>query len=863
MFRGTMVLLALLVLAAPSFGGETEDRFHAAYAKEVVEGDVKGAALEYLALMDDNGADDRLRAEARFRFAVCAVLPGRSDEARSHLKGLADAEGLVPPDIRKKAKEYLSSISGIGVGTELDKRLRELVFDLGRAGPADSSVTPGVYRDFEIIGKQSLPFLRKLLHHSDADLRRHAYRILCRMREPGMAAAWNPDLGLRGRSFCGDLYKYLGADPAELAAFEKRILEFGEEGISRVAYMSPWPSFSLGFVRKLAAIEKWKYLAVGFAVSSADSVEGRDVLARWLDGEDEELSRRVVSNLLDRKFRFPDDYMSEPRFAVLVQRLIELGSRFSSQGGHGAQNRDTLRPWLERASPAAALAQLEVVMAHSESLTGWPRKDPVMSGLATELAERIGGSLPDDVDAVKYADLLKRWLAVQRNWFHLSGQRDRDLPPAPDSALQRHFQQFVRHASPEAARELARWIVTGPGKGNCGSTWWNFVFFVRSVRDVEVLFATMRAAAPGDRLNLARRIWETLDGAAKLAWAKGIGDLAAVADARLAVTLFDRYPYLSRELPPQASREALRAILRLIPKLDKGVRNEILGRVIGDAAPAEYVTGTLLAVVPEFWDSLPERWRAKCLDVFVGLVASVRSGSETDTGIEDLAGFLRKHIAEIPQPQYWALFRYRDLFPPEEWIRYVPNAYAMEWGTVPVPERYRIARALGEDLSDVTKSEVSFILDHGRWEGASEVFTRGVKLEDRGRRALFLIRISKDGPLSPKAKEELLLDTMAEEKPDLAMVRRLARVVLAVRPSELLFPAARMLISSDDRDNRLEGILIAASLGREDLVPDLVKLLDSMDAGLRTKAKEAIDAIREVQRIKDEEALKKAGLVPK
>ena len=51
-------------------------------------------------------------------------------------------------------------------------------------------------------------------------------------------------------------------------------------------------------------------------------------------------------------------------------------------------------------------------------------------------------------------------------------------------------------------------------------------------------------------------------------------------------------------------------------------------------------------------------------------------------------------------------------------------------------------------------------------------------------------------------------------------------------------------------------------LGRKELVPDLTKLLDSMDSDVRTRAKKAIDSIREVQRIKDEEAMKKAGVIP-
>ena len=46
-------------------------------------------------------------------------------------------------------------------------------------------------------------------------------------------------------------------------------------------------------------------------------------------------------------------------------------------------------------------------------------------------------------------------------------------------------------------------------------------------------------------------------------------------------------------------------------------------------------------------------------------------------------------------------------------------------------------------------------------------------------------------------------------------------------------------------------------------MPDLTKLLDSMDSKIRGSAKLAIDSVREVQRIKNEEAMKKAGVIPK
>ena len=69
--------LLLLVLAAPSFAGEAEDKFHAAYAQEVVEGDVKGAALVYLALMEDDSASAPRRDSASRSARSCSAARTR------------------------------------------------------------------------------------------------------------------------------------------------------------------------------------------------------------------------------------------------------------------------------------------------------------------------------------------------------------------------------------------------------------------------------------------------------------------------------------------------------------------------------------------------------------------------------------------------------------------------------------------------------------------------------------------------------------------------------------------------------------------------------------------------------------------
>ena len=98
-----LLVTALLFAGSPAWADEDADatRFHDAYVLEVIEGKVAEAARVYLALLGDEAVSKRLRAEARFRFAICAVLLGRADEARAHLTALLD-DPDAPPAVRKR-----------------------------------------------------------------------------------------------------------------------------------------------------------------------------------------------------------------------------------------------------------------------------------------------------------------------------------------------------------------------------------------------------------------------------------------------------------------------------------------------------------------------------------------------------------------------------------------------------------------------------------------------------------------------------------------------------------------------------------------------------------------------------------------
>ena len=298
--RSRLVLMLLPVLAmaaAPTAHANDEKdgdtRLHDAYVLEVVDGKIAEAAKAYLGLIDDETAGARARAEARFRFAICASLLGRSDEARAHLDDLLRTEDL-PEALRDRVEAYRKALSDVGLGTELDRKLQSLVFDLAKADAGVRDVT--VYRDFEIISTAALPFLRKLLEHRDATLRTHAFRLLLRLDEPGVVTRWSPELASPGYGFGDDLRKYCARNEGALEAFEKRVLALGKPGIDAVSRIQPLP-YSAAFLRAYAAgggpAPHAAYLLVNWPRNDARNA----VIASWLAGEDPALRDAILEDL--------------------------------------------------------------------------------------------------------------------------------------------------------------------------------------------------------------------------------------------------------------------------------------------------------------------------------------------------------------------------------------------------------------------------------------------------------------------------------------------------------------------------------------------------------------------------------------
>ena len=167
-----------------------------------------------------------------------------------------------------------------------------------------------------------------------------------------------------------------------------------------------------------------------------------------------------------------------------------------------------------------------------------------------------------------------------------------------------------------------------------------------------------------------------------------------------------------------------------------------------------------------------------------------------------------------------------------------------------------LVRDLTADAGSVNASIMSAVTKLASLEVRDEVVDRLLRetptsalypvvqvLGDRGR----------DGSASAGsvgAIESAVARLTADSQADWRSLSIATRALIARQPTERLFPAVRRLLSAADRGAVLGGIDYANSLGRTELIPDLIAKLDSMDSEIRTKSREAIDAILELEQLR-------------
>ncbi len=861
--KRTIIAAALgLALAAPVALGQEADaetRFHRAYEQEVVEGKLADAAKVYLSLMNDKATPERLRFEAKFRFAVTTVLLGRADEARVHFADLAK-DTATPESLRARAAEYLDAAKGIGVGSELDRKLQSLVFDLAK----DKEPTPAAYRDFEVIGKPAVPFLRRLLQHDDAALRWHAFRILLRMGEPGMAEAWTPKLSTNNMYVQLELARYVDERPDEFAVLEGKLLALDTEELRTTLGANTYlrPQFSAEALRALAArkIEPNRLLAW---FPTKWTVEIDRVRGEWIAGDDAELSAEATRSCLRFVGSLPDGNIAlrTDLFSVIVARLATLRLDWRPSEWNLQKGNEPGRPEFvgfarlgSTISPDTLLDTLAAVVERAVAGAAGPT-DPLNSGLADALAIAYEQRDADAELPARYADVLK-------SWFTAASRRSYEIV----NPFALRMRSTLSRLPPGAAESLAVWVLTTPDVRVNQAIRAQSIPTLRP-RDVPIALAAMRAAGTQETRevlvqslslrNDATTHDSSLDYVRAIAPALAeIVRLWATSPSSNETPLRKLVPYM-KVLPVEEARERFVEVATAVAEIPdaKQRQGSLTSHVLGIPGPSgadrsSYWTDVVLPSLPRVWDKFAASDRGAVLTSLLTLLEKPREPKLS----EAIAGFVCEHYEEVPDYAVYIIANSPDLFPVTAWVPRVQLSADNRAKIAPE----RADPAVLEMTKDAAAASDNALLFTSRWASPklkAEVFDRllrTVPLDRLDEVVGYSVRMA-----SPGAQEDALGRVMASDKPDLDIVGTLVSEIAARRPSERLYPAVRLLLASPEKGHVLEGIDAAKRLGREEMLPALALVLDSMDADLRQSAKEAIDAIVDLRKLK-EEARKKA-----
>lgn len=849
-------MFAALLLSLPAWAGEdgagedeASDRFHDAYVQEVIEGKVATAARVYLELMEDEQVPARLRAESRFRFAICTVLLGRADEGRSQLTALAD-DAEAPAAVRKRAREYLATVADIGVGTELDKKLQSLVFDLGRRDPNYRDIP--AYRDFEIIGKRAIPFLKKLRQHSDLNLRNHALRLLVRMKEPGMADLWSLEFSRANQS---EFVEYLRTHPEERKRFEQRVMEMGTPAWQKVRYMPSGAIWSRDFVRAFAATKLMPGTAVGWLGYAHDlDDEDFDLLLAWMDGDDELLADAATDWILRyaSKHERAGAALHQKILERLLERLGQEGVKISTEG------LDQFQQFTARQSVETVLAGLERMVRTIESGSGVLKDHWSAATLIAPFAGAVLQKETSPEETKQLLGLLWRWAAI--------GQRSMEAArKAGHQGQVFHFGRLAglmrdalkRLEEPDALAQVRR-VFSDP-KRAADPAWLNVLPKAIDVRTVRLQAEAMKVYAAGPRQkgfgDMHRALGRSQAQTPEMQQAADDArlDLLGVLDDGDLVHLFSNYFGLLGRLTAAQKQTALLRVLRAARALPDKRRDLLLNLLLsGNASWFEDVISPLAL---SKWDALDALERRHVLESAL----TMRKRGYSDSGLrkrvnDAVAAVLVPHLDEVEARRLFELVGDRKRYPIELWLPRVEvtSAHWMrrQLGQYHPQVADESTRRMTRDPAKITGPVLRFALTYASPALQQEVVDALLGSEDEARREMAVGMLEGDGkPASPEVIEALVAAEVKREPVDPVRLRRAGEMLLARRPTGKLFPVARLLLAATERDQILAGIRMADSLGSPDLVNDLRPHLESMDAAVRVQAKKAMAAINAVARV--------------
>ena len=865
MKRSIVAALAVLVLLGrPGEAQETdhEASFNEAYLLEVVEGRVAEAAREYVRIMDAEDAGAALRGEARFRFAVCCVLLGRADEARSQLDRIL-ADEAQPDVLRNRAKEYRASLDGVGIGSELDKRLSEVAFEMGREPVSAPSAGPAAYREFQVIGKPAVPFLLELLAHPDADLRQHAFRVLCRMDEPGMVARWDqwrfPSRGLQI-----DLSDYAFRHEAERAAAERMILDAPKKDRGDLLNaFSRTTNFSVALPRGIAAAEGEEENALAAALKTVPAEATLALRLEWLMGDNAALSTGAAQQLCSTAavHGIPDELGRLEVFVRILDRLVGRQLGWPRPGASQSMLVPIagVRALADSMPSGVVLSEIRGILDAGAAWDDPSDIHPLSTGLPHPLAESLDARDLSAAELVEYEGLLRNWQSIATSafgepdpWFatHMVALLDR-LPGERVGPFLAHIEEH-RGSRPLHAL-LPRW-------------------FVRAAKEVPVLIAVLRASPEQFHRDLLIKIRIEVRGSvsndielatAIAARAEELAD--AVGDSAL-LTLADYVRAVAMALPEDEAADFLASVAPRFLRDSSPNLGSIIKRLIyfvPDQTAA--FRGAVLKAIPRMAELGGKRALGLLMQESMNMLQAHDQGQiPLGESLPALAAFILDHLPDLDRGYFSYLIPHPDLFPLEAWAPYArPELWGDTRARMPqeslTPEVVDpVARVLTAVPAEVNESVLALVVKRASEEAKREILERMV-LAGGGLPAFVLAGPqgttylpATGAPVRPEVLEDALAKCLAEEHPDLRSIAALANALAATRPSEKIVPAVRALLTSGDRTMILTACGLASGLGREDLLPDLVELLDSMDVGIRGAAQSAMNEILELRKLKED-----------
>ncbi|MHC4341960.1 MAG: hypothetical protein ACYSX0_17305, partial [Planctomycetota bacterium] len=321
--------------------------------------------------------------------------------------------------------------------------------------------------------------------------------------------------------------------------------------------------------------------------------------------------------------------------------------------------------------------------------------------------------------------------------------------------------------------------------------------------------------------------------------------------------IFTDYHSYLRLMPPGRAEEQLARILEKARGLSEVMRQSLLWSII--PSDARYFESVLAPLAKNRWSWLDKTERDALLEeAFDKLRPGVKYTLSTNQTKAAALAMIRPHVAEVDPPtRLFMLINYRKTFPLELWLPHLPRK-SPGWersGFMHLPQEDTdlTVAYLTEDLDQINSSELAFVKARASEATRTRVFDDLLRSDAADQRALALQLMDASGsPASTAAIEAGLAIELGADPRDLLRLHRIGQILLVRRPSENLFAVARALLRSDELRLIAEGLKMADALGREDLVPDLVPHLRSLDANIRTLAAKTLAGIRAIAKIQEE-----------